>query len=48
MLNLVRNNRDFSIFLLTQAISNLGDSLRMVVVPLLVLQLTGSALMCRR
>ncbi|HXQ45180.1 MAG TPA: MFS transporter [Caulobacteraceae bacterium] len=40
MLNLIRANRPFSIFLATQGLSNLGDSVRMVAVPLLVLQLT--------
>jgi MFS transporter, DHA3 family, macrolide efflux protein len=40
MLNLIRANRPFSVFLVTQGFSNLGDSVRMVAVPLLVLQLT--------
>ena len=44
MLNLIRKNPDFSVFMFTQATSNLGDSLRIVVMPLLVLHLTGSAL----
>ncbi|TCR62765.1 putative MFS family arabinose efflux permease [Rhizobium sp. BK376] len=44
MFNFLRKNPDFLLFLLTQAISNMGDSLRIVVMPLLVLQLTGSAI----
>jgi hypothetical protein len=44
MWTFLRKNRDFSLFLATQAVSNLGDSLRTVTVPLIVLQLTGSAL----
>ena len=43
MLKFLRKNPDFFVFLLTQAISNLGDSIRIVGMPLLVLQLTGSA-----
>jgi DHA3 family macrolide efflux protein-like MFS transporter len=39
---LLRENRGFSIFVLTQGASNLGDSVRNVVVPLVVLQLTHS------
>src|SRR5215467_14679162 len=42
MLTLLRSNRHFSIFLATQATSNLGDAARNVIVPLLVLQLTHS------
>jgi DHA3 family macrolide efflux protein-like MFS transporter len=45
MLNLIRANRPFSIFLATQGLSNLGDSVRMVAVPLLVLQLTHAPLL---
>jgi MFS family permease len=43
MLTLLTNNRNFSVFMFTQALSNLGDSVRMVIMPLLVLRLTGSA-----
>ena len=42
MLTLLRSNRHFSLFLATQATSNLGDAARNVIVPLLVLQLTHS------
>jgi DHA3 family macrolide efflux protein-like MFS transporter len=42
VLTLLRTNRSFSIFLVTQATSNLGDATRNVIVPLLVLQLTHS------
>jgi DHA3 family macrolide efflux protein-like MFS transporter len=45
MIGLLRTHRDFCIFLLTQATSNLGDSVRIVIMPLLVLQLSGSALL---
>ncbi|HYW25066.1 MAG TPA: MFS transporter [Terriglobales bacterium] len=45
MVSLLRRNRDFSIFLVTQGISNLGDSVSAVAVPLLVLQLTRSPAM---
>ncbi|HXM56593.1 MAG TPA: MFS transporter [Candidatus Dormibacteraeota bacterium] len=37
---LVRRNRGFSIFLVTQGASNLGDAVRNVAVPLFLLQLT--------
>ena len=40
MLTLLRRNRGFSIFLATQGVSNLGDAVRNVVVPLLLLQIT--------
>jgi len=42
MLTLLRRNRGFSIFLVTQVVSNLGDAVSSVVVPLLVLQITRS------
>lgn len=42
MLSLLRRNRGFSVFLLTQGISNLGDAVNAVVVPLVLLQLTRS------
>ena len=42
MLTLLRTNRHFSIFLATQATSNLGDASRNLIVPLLLLQLTHS------
>lgn len=42
MLALLRQNRAFSIFVLTQGASNLGDAVRNVVIPLVVLQLTHS------
>ena len=42
MPTLLRRNRGFSIFLMTQVVSNLGDAVSGVVVPLLVLQLTRS------
>jgi DHA3 family macrolide efflux protein-like MFS transporter len=42
VLALLRQNRAFSIFVLTQGASNLGDAVRNVVVPLVVLQLTHS------
>jgi DHA3 family macrolide efflux protein-like MFS transporter len=45
MLHLIRANRPFSIFLVTQGLSNLGDSVRMVAVPLLVLQLTHAPIL---
>jgi DHA3 family macrolide efflux protein-like MFS transporter len=45
MLNLVRANWPFAIFLVTQGLSNLGDSVRMVAIPLLVLQLTHTPLL---
>jgi DHA3 family macrolide efflux protein-like MFS transporter len=40
MLKLIRANRPFAIILFTQGLSNLGDSVRAVAMPLLVLQLT--------
>jgi MFS family permease len=40
VLTLLRRNRPFSIFLVTQVGSNVGDAVRNVVVPLMVLQLT--------
>ena len=40
MLTLLRRNRGFSIFLVTQCVSNLGDAVRNVAVPLFLLQLT--------
>ena len=42
MLTLLRGNRGFSIFLGTQLVSNLGDAVSSVIVPLLVLQITRS------
>lgn len=42
MLTLLRRNRGFSIFLGTQLVSNLGDAVSSVIVPLLVLQITRS------
>lgn len=42
MLALLRQHRGFSVFVVTQGVSNLGDSVRNVVVPLVVLQLTHS------
>ncbi|HXQ10721.1 MAG TPA: MFS transporter [Caulobacteraceae bacterium] len=45
MLELIRANRPFSIFLLTQGLSNLGDSVRTVAIPLLVLQLTHAPIL---
>jgi len=42
LLTLLRRNRGFSIFLATQGVSNLGDAVRNVVVPLLLLQVTRS------
>lgn len=40
MLTLLRRNRGFSIFFVTQCVSNLGDAVRNVAVPLFLLQLT--------
>jgi len=40
LLTLLRRNRGFSIFLATQCVSNLGDAVRNVAVPLFLLQLT--------
>src|SRR5258708_40359143 len=45
MLSLLRRNPGFAIFLATQALSNLGDAVRHVVVPLIVLEKTGSPAM---
>jgi MFS family permease len=45
MFNLIRANRPFSIFLLTQGLSNLGDSVRNVAIPLLVLQITHAPIL---
>lgn len=42
MHSLLRRNRGFSVFLLTQGISNLGDAVNAVAVPLMLLQLTRS------
>jgi MFS family permease len=42
MLTLLRRNRSFAIFLVTQNVSNLGDAVRNVAVPLYLLQLTHS------
>lgn len=42
MLTLLYRNRGFSIFLVTQVVSNLGDAVRNVAVPLFLLQLTHS------
>ncbi len=42
MLSLLRENRPFTIFLVSQGISNVGDGVRLLIVPLLVLQLTHS------
>jgi len=44
VLTLLRHNRGFTVFLLTQGISNLGDAVRNVVVPLVVLLMTRSPL----
>ena len=40
MLTLLRRNRGFTTFLVTQGVSNLGDAVRNVAVPLYLLQLT--------
>jgi len=40
-----RHNRSFLVFLVTQGVSQVGDSMSAVVVPLLVLQLTHSAVL---
>ena len=45
MLKLIRANQPFSIFLVTQGLSNLGDAVRNVAIPLLVLQLTHAPLL---
>jgi MFS transporter, DHA3 family, macrolide efflux protein len=45
VLSLVRRNRGFTIFLVTQRISNLGDAVSAVAIPLLLLQLTRSPLL---
>ena len=45
MLKLIRANRPFAIFLFTQGLSNLGDSVRAVALPLLVLQLTHAPIL---
>lgn len=42
MLSLLRSNRDFSIYATSQWVSYLGDSATNVVLPLIVLKLTGS------
>jgi MFS family permease len=42
LLVLLRRSRGFTIFLVTQGVSNLGDAVRNVVVPLYLLQLTHS------
>lgn len=42
MLSLLRRNRGFTIFVLTQNVSNLGDAVSSVAIPLYLLQLTRS------